>query len=69
MYIELRKGNKNHVGFHVQGHRNWRRIFVECHNLTEARVILEMSGFEEEELEFCGRYTVAEAEAIGLDTY
>lgn len=44
-------------------------FFVECHSLTEAKVILEMSGFEEGELEFCGRYTVAEAEAIGLDTY
>lgn len=45
------------------------QFFVECYSLNEAKVILEMSGFEEGELKYCRRYTVAEAEAIGLDTY
>ena len=45
------------------------QFFVECSNLGEAKVILEMSGFTDDELEFCGRYTVEEAEAMGLDTY
>lgn len=44
-------------------------FFVECRSLNEAKVILEMSGFEEDELEFCGRYSVEFAEEMGLDTY
>lgn len=44
-------------------------FFVECANLGEAKVILEMSGFEESELKFLGKYTVEEAEAMGYDTY
>ena len=45
------------------------QFFVECRTLNEAKVILEMSGFEEEEIKYCRRYTVAEAEEMGLDTY
>lgn len=45
------------------------QFFVECYSLGEANVILEMSGFERNELKFCGRYTVEEAERMGLDTY
>lgn len=44
-------------------------FFVECRTLNEAKVILEMSGFEENELKFCGRYSRELAEEIGLDTY
>ncbi len=45
------------------------QFFVECHSLEEAKVILEMSGFTDNELAFCGYYTVEEAEMMGLDTY
>lgn len=44
-------------------------FFVECNNLGEAEVILEMSGFEKDEIKFCGKYTAEEAEMMGLDTY
>ena len=45
------------------------QFFVECNNFEEAKVILEMSGFTDDELKFCGYYTVEEAEIMGLDTY
>lgn len=45
------------------------QFFVECDNLGEANIILEESGFIADELKFCGRFTVEEAEMIGLDTY
>lgn len=45
------------------------RFFVECHNLNEAKVILEMSGFEENELRFLGVFTTDEADILGYDTY
>lgn len=44
-------------------------FFVECDSLGEAKVILEMSGFEKDEIKYCGKYTVEEAEMMGLDTY
>lgn len=44
-------------------------FLVECDNLGEANVILEMSGFEASEIKFCGRFTVEEGEMMGLDTY
>ena len=45
------------------------QFFVEGNNLGEAKVILKISGFTDDELKFCGRYTVEEAEMMGLDTY
>lgn len=45
------------------------QFFVECSNLGEAEVILEMSGFSADEIVYQGRYTVEEAEAMGFDTY
>ena len=45
------------------------QFFVECDNLGEANIILKESGFTPDELKFCGRFTVEEAEMIGLDTY
>ena len=45
------------------------QFFVECDNLGEANIILEASGFTPNELKIIGRYTVEEAEMIGLDTY
>lgn len=45
------------------------RFFVETTSLTKAKVILEMSGFEEGQYEYCGKYTVEEAEMLGYDTY
>ncbi len=44
-------------------------FFVECENLEKAFVILEMSGFERREVKYRGKYTVEEAEMMGLDTY
>ena len=45
------------------------QFFVETTSLSQAEVILQMSGFEEEEYEFLGKYTVEEAEILGYDTY
>ena len=45
------------------------QFFVECDNLEAAALILEENGFEPSDLKFCGRYTVEEAEEIGLDTF
>lgn len=44
-------------------------FFVECEYLEKAFVILEMSGFERSEVKYRGKYTVEEAEMMGLDTY
>ncbi len=45
------------------------QFFIECDNLEEASLILAENGFEPSDLKFCGRYTVEEAEEIGLDTF
>lgn len=45
------------------------QFFVECEYLEKAWVILEMSGFEADEVEYLGEYSVAEAEILGYDTY
>lgn len=45
------------------------QFFIECEYLEKAWVILEMSGFEANEIEYLGEYTVAEAEILGYDTY
>lgn len=44
-------------------------IFVECEYLEKAKVILEMSGFRADEVEYCGKYSVEEAEIMGFDTF
>lgn len=44
------------------------QFFVECETKPEAWAIAH-DNFPEEELHYCGRYTVEEAEWIGLDTY
>lgn len=44
-------------------------FFVECENLNKAKVILEMSGFQVNEIKYLGKYTVEEAEILGYDTY
>ena len=44
-------------------------IFVECEYLEKAEVILEMSGFQSDEVEYLGRYSTKEAEILGYDTY
>lgn len=44
-------------------------FFVECENLEEAFEILEMNDFERREVVYHGKYTVEEAEELGLDTY
>lgn len=44
-------------------------FFVECNNLEEAQVILEMSGFQPNEIKFYGKYTTDEADILGYDTY
>ena len=45
------------------------QFFVECNNLGEAKIILEMSGFKSNELRFRGRYTTEEAKIMGFDIY
>ena len=45
------------------------QFFVETTSLSQAEVILQMSGFEEGQYEFLGKYTVEEAEILGYDTY
>lgn len=45
------------------------QFFVETTNLSQAEVILQMSGFEKEQYEFLGKYTVEEADILGYDTY
>ena len=45
------------------------QFFVECEYLEKAWVILEMSGFKTDEVEYLGEYTVAEAEILGYDTF
>ncbi len=45
------------------------QFFVETTSLLKAEVILQMSGFEEGQYEFLGKYTVEEAEILGYDTY
>ena len=44
-------------------------FFVECEFLEKAWIILEMSGFEADEVEYLGEYTVEEADILGYDTY
>jgi len=44
-------------------------FFVECKSQREAwQIAWDIFG-KDADLEYCGRYTVEEAEAIGLDTY
>lgn len=45
------------------------QFFIECEYLEKAWVILEMSGFKADEVEYLGEYTVAEAEILGYDTF
>lgn len=45
------------------------QFFVECEYLEKAWVILEMSGFQPDEVEYLGEYEVWEAEILGYDTY
>lgn len=45
------------------------QFFVECEYLEKAWAILEMSGFEVDEVEYLGEYSVAEAEILGYDTF
>ena len=44
-------------------------FFVECDTLAEAWEILDENFGDVSTIEYEGRYTVEEAEAIGLDTY
>lgn len=44
-------------------------FFVECHSLAEAWRILNENFGDVATIEFEGRFTVMEAEMIGLDTY
>ena len=44
------------------------QFFVECNTLASAREIAE-ENFPDEELSYCGRYSVEEAEWLRLDTY
>lgn len=44
-------------------------FFVECEYFEKAMVILEMAGFKSNEVEYCGKYSVQEAEMMGFDTY
>ena len=44
------------------------QFFVECDTKSEAWEIAR-ANFEDEELQYCGRYSIEEAEWIGLDTY
>ena len=43
-------------------------FFVECQSLREAFQIA-WDNFGMDNVEYLGRYTVEEAEAVGLDTY
>lgn len=45
------------------------QFFVETTSLAEAKVILEMSGFEKNQYEYLDKYTIEEAEMMGFDTY
>lgn len=45
------------------------QFFVETTSLSKAEVILQMSGFEKGQYEFCGKFTVEEAEILGYDIY
>ena len=44
------------------------QFFVECDNLGEASIILELNGFNSDQLKFCGRFTPDDAEIMELDT-
>ena len=44
------------------------QFFVECDTLEEAWTIV-YANFGDEEIKYCGRCSIDEAEAIGLDTY
>ena len=44
------------------------QFFVECNTLASAREIAK-ENFPYEELSYCGKYSVEEAEILGLDTY
>lgn len=44
------------------------QFFVECNTLVSAREIAS-DNFPDEELRYCGKYSIEEAEWIGLDTY
>ena len=44
------------------------QFFVECNTLASAREIAQ-ENFPDEELSYCGKYFVEEAEILGLDTY
>ncbi len=55
--------------FLFEDKENGEEFFVECENLEKAFLILEMSGFKRREVVYHGKYTVEEAEELGLDTY
>ena len=44
-------------------------FFVECKSAREAWQIVWREFGEDAPIEYCGRYTVEEAEMIGLDTF
>ena len=44
-------------------------FFIECEYFEKAMVILEMSGFKSNEVEYHGKYSIQEAEMMGFDTY
>ena len=45
------------------------QFFVECENMKECKKILSENDFEEGDLNFCGVFSVEEAEILGYDTY
>lgn len=45
------------------------QFFVECETEDEAWEIIDENFGDTATIELCGRYTVQEAEWIGLDTY
>ena len=55
--------------FMFENNETGERFFIECHNFNEAKVILEMSGFEEDDLSFLGVFNTYEADILGYDTY
>lgn len=55
--------------FLFEDKKSGEQFFVECENMKECLEILSENDFEREDLNFCGVFSVEEAEILGYDTY